>query len=406
MKYLQQAITEFSYSTLVNDYDDYNPATTYVLEVDDENLTNASVVRLGNFYYRSLINDNVGFDPVEFEKIKWVKWAVANKYAMIDLASTTASSASGTDIVVEFPRGLIDTLTLGYYTAREVLVEHLNDLSGVVSGLTVPTSASLTSSILEGLVYVSDTRIDHTTTEKVFTASVDTYVDIDIDGVLVYTEVALGAGEPTLTAPNQRLAKVVTDGSTVASVTDMRTIIVKVIADVSQSITHSVNETIYDLWDYIYDAYSEDVNRALKVDLSPIGTSIRVTLKPVLVSDTVSMGYLVGGEALFMGETLYGVGFNFQSYAYKEVDTFGTLTVIKRNVQDLVDFETIIPTAELSKLKRRLKSVYNDILVFIVDESDDSQVENLLTLGIVENASVVLSNPVLSTMTWSIMESL
>lgn len=57
---------------------------------------------------------------------------------------------------------------------------------------------------------------------RAFTASKDTYVSLSPTGVLTYTEVANGAAQPTITAGHMWVAKVVTSGVAVTSVTDMR----------------------------------------------------------------------------------------------------------------------------------------------------------------------------------------
>ena len=45
MQYVAQEITEFTSTNLTDTYADWNEATTYVLETDNTNLTNASMVR-------------------------------------------------------------------------------------------------------------------------------------------------------------------------------------------------------------------------------------------------------------------------------------------------------------------------------------------------------------------------
>jgi len=307
MKYLKQQITDFTSSTLTDTYSDWDSATTYVLEADTS-LTDASVVKYGTYYYRSLTNDNTKFNPVEYENIKWVKWGVSNKYAMIDLESLTKSE-SNSDIVVEFARGTADTIAFGYFKTSEIIIEHLD-----VGGVVIPAN--------------------------------------------------------------------------------------------TQHILYGVSDEVYDYYDYIYSPYTSLVDRALKVNIAPVGGTIRVTLKVNVTDSVANIGYLVAGEALSMGETLFGAKFSFNSYALKETDAFGTLSITKRNVQELVDFETNIESINLSRLKREIKGIYNDIVVFILDESEASNYENLLTLGTIENSEVLLQNPVNSTISWSILESI
>ena len=54
MQYVKQQLTEFVSSNLTDIYDDWNPDTVYTVETDNNNLTDASMVRFGAFYYRSV----------------------------------------------------------------------------------------------------------------------------------------------------------------------------------------------------------------------------------------------------------------------------------------------------------------------------------------------------------------
>ncbi len=99
-----------------------------------------------------------------------------------------------------------------------------SDLFGdfVASGLTVPTSASLSSTTTAGVAYVSGARVVLAATARTYTASKDTYVDLTAAGAYTYTEVANAAAAPTQAANTLRLAKVVTSTTAVTSVTDLR----------------------------------------------------------------------------------------------------------------------------------------------------------------------------------------
>jgi len=98
----------------------------------------------------------------------------------------------------------------------------------VYSGGTIATSASLSSTITAMVAYIKNDadgylhRVATAATNKTFTASKDTYVYCDYAGAFIYQEVANGAGQPSDPANSIILAKVVTDGTTVAAVTDKR----------------------------------------------------------------------------------------------------------------------------------------------------------------------------------------
>ena len=94
----------------------------------------------------------------------------------------------------------------------------------VVSGLLPATSSDLTSDISAGKAYISGVRVVKGTTSHTYTASKDTYVDLDSQGNYHFVEVNNGDAEPAVTTDSIRLAKVVTDASTITTVTGMRNI--------------------------------------------------------------------------------------------------------------------------------------------------------------------------------------
>lgn len=98
--------------------------------------------------------------------------------------------------------------------------EAFNDF--VYTGLTIPTSASLSSTTTSGTAYVYGTRVVKDATAHTYTASKHTYVDLSNNGTYSYSEVAINASAPSVAANSIRLAKVSTDTSTVLSVTDLR----------------------------------------------------------------------------------------------------------------------------------------------------------------------------------------
>ena len=165
-----------------------------------------------------------------------------------------------------------------------------------------------------------------------------------------------------------------------------------------------VSQTVYDYWTYLYEPYSDSTNLQYLIEIPPIGTFIKVTFLVDGVSGEAACGFMVGGKFLPMGDTLYGVNFKFNSFSTKEFDAFGLLKMTKRGVQDLVDFETEIDNGSFSIIRTILKELYDEVVVFVLDESDDSQYENLITLGTVMDSSQILSNAVTTTVSWSVAE--
>ena len=307
MQYVKQQLTEFVSSNLTDIYNDWNPDTVYTVEMDNNALTNASMVRYGAYYYRSVTQNNKGFNPVEYENIKWVKHSVSNKFAMLDMSANSKSEKIGGDIIVTFHQDQEGVIGIGNYEAESVLVE--------VIGL---------------------------------------------------------------------------DGTTVIW---------------SYETPSTINANVYDYWDYIYEPYLLYQDSTTKISLPIFGLYVRMTFKKSPLTGNSSCGYLILGNPVDMGKSLMGVKFGYNSYATKEVTPFGNLEIKKGAVQDLVDFETVISSNYLPRMRGELKKIYDEIVLFIVDERANSDYENLMTLGVIQDASVLLENSVESVMTFSILEA-
>jgi len=85
----------------------------------------------------------------------------------------------------------------------------------VASGGVIAISAGLVATISNIVYYIGGKRYTKSSiANKTFTASKDTYVDIDTTGTITYTEVANNAASPSLAANSIRIAIIVTNGTT------------------------------------------------------------------------------------------------------------------------------------------------------------------------------------------------
>ena len=109
--------------------------------------------------------------------------------------------------------------------------ELFNDLT--FSGMLPATSGTLTSNISAGTSYVNGVRIELAAQARTYTASRDTYVYINAGGFYDFVEVANGAAAPSTPANDLLLAKVVTSGTAITSVTDSRTLSIQITANSS-----------------------------------------------------------------------------------------------------------------------------------------------------------------------------
>jgi len=93
----------------------------------------------------------------------------------------------------------------------------------VFTGLVVPTtSGTLTATTTSGRAYITGTRVEKDATAKLYTASKWTFVDLSSDGVYTYTETAIAASDPAITADSVRLSRVSSDTTQVFAVRDDR----------------------------------------------------------------------------------------------------------------------------------------------------------------------------------------
>lgn len=90
------------------------------------------------------------------------------------------------------------------------------------TGMLPATDATLASDISAGTSYVNGYRVVKSATAHTYTATKDTWVYIDQNGAYQFSEVAVGAAEPTTPANSLLLATVTTDGTSITVVTDRR----------------------------------------------------------------------------------------------------------------------------------------------------------------------------------------
>lgn len=136
--------------------------------------------------------------------------------------STAAAHLTGSTVIMapvdEWFKGHADG-TLSTDPLRTIIAPN-----HVVSGGTVAQSAGLIGTFSNIVFYLNGQRYSGSSiANKTYTASKDTYVDVTAasGGVVTvaYNEVANGAAAPALAANNVRVAKVVTNGSAITSVT-------------------------------------------------------------------------------------------------------------------------------------------------------------------------------------------
>lgn len=168
----------------------------------------------------------------------------------------------------------------------------------------------------------------------------------------------------------------------------------------------NINSKVVDYWSYIFEPYVFEVDKATKIDLPLYGEYVRVTFYRQPDTNQSACGYCIGGIPVSLGGTAADVEFGFNSYATKETDSFGTLTIVKRAVQDVVSFTTLVNVEDTISTRRTVKSIYNDILLYVLDTSVNSIHENMMILGTIETCKVAHKGSSKTTLAWTILEAI
>jgi len=81
------------------EYLDINIKTTHENWSETETYNFGDVRFYDHYYYRSVIDNNIGNIPTE-NSDKWLRWAISNRYAQIDLRATTYTTWNATTATV------------------------------------------------------------------------------------------------------------------------------------------------------------------------------------------------------------------------------------------------------------------------------------------------------------------
>lgn len=128
------------------------------------------------------------------------------------------------------------------------------------------------------------------------------------------------------------------------------------------------------------------------------------TLKIEIINPglTAKCGRLVCGRSLYVGESKYGASLGLDSFSVKQKDEFGIETLVHRGAVNLDNYSIKIPTQKIPVLKKKMIEFDAIPLLFVFDESVNSKTEHLLNYGYYQNMSILLSNPVASTISLTV----
>ncbi len=105
-----------------------------------------------------------------------------------------------------------------------------------------------------------------------------------------------------------------------------------------------------------------------------------------------SCAFLLYGNSKYLGDTLYGYSSGLEDFSIKELDEDGILTMTKKNSRQTADIDFVYAATDIKPTQRVIRDIMGKVVLFIGDETTDSQYEHLLTLGVVESYTTILSN--------------
>ncbi len=165
-----------------------------------------------------------------------------------------------------------------------------------------------------------------------------------------------------------------------------------------------INETEYDVEedrscsDSWYDYYFCPITSTRKTDtilhrFFPAASFLKILLKESRKGYS-AVNYLVGGESFNMGEALYGSKLGLTTYSRRERDQFSIEQIDETRKSYYHDIDFVVDADRTVDVLRMIKQTVNQTMLFASDESDpdDSLYENLMLLGYVEDANIVMTN--------------
>jgi len=147
----------------------------------------------------------------------------------------------------------------------------------------------------------------------------------------------------------------------------------------------------------------DDPINSMYFRLYPVRGKIRVTITQGSLPKS-SVAYMIGGRSDFIGDTLFNVGLGIVDYSKKEFDDFGILELTRRESRQTRDVDVSFDSARVTEVNRIVRANLGKVVLFINDESQDSAYDNLLLLGLLQDFTTVLSNPIKTQASFSLEE--
>lgn len=147
-------------------------------------------------------------------------------------------------------------------------------------------------------------------------------------------------------------------------------------------------------WHDYFFAPIEVVTRFIINDLP---TYPNATIKVTMTGVNISVGEMVLGNAIDLGVTEYGTGWQGLDFSIKERDQFGVFSVTRGRTADLLDYDVTLDKSKFSFVKNTLKSLSSVAAVWIGDSDDEN--DGTAVFGYYRDAQINISSPSIIDMT-------
>lgn len=112
------------------------------------------------------------------------------------------------------------------------------------------------------------------------------------------------------------------------------------------------------------------------------------------VDDEAEIKSMVGGTAYDIGETQFGLNVRVVDYSTKTTDVNGITTLERRRSREIMESRVLIDAKDTQAVKRIIKGLLGTVNMFIAEEAKDSNYDNLLLLGFIDEFSYYINNGV------------
>ena len=162
--------------------------------------------------------------------------------------------------------------------------------------------------------------------------------------------------------------------------------------DVLYTSSYDLNNTIdivdeksfwYNQFDYSTIVYEQNV---------PLLTNTKLKITINYTGDAVGVGRLIAGSSTYIGTTLYPATLDQITYSRFNTDIFGNTDLQQGQTTKQQSYTVIAPNSRIPFLERKRKELTAIPLLFVMDDSETSNLDNLLVYGYFTSAPFSISN--------------